>query len=181
MSTQILKPAHEATEDGSCFIQYPGLRFKEDEKVIKVMEVELLGRCRGLSHGLVHGPVSFKAQYNFLLLYSSVLHDGYGSPKRRILTHVNYVLWVAQGLWNVCDLEMGITILRGPLKMHASFQRWTVLNGCGQALGCHMVGWKFWVDFGTLTMIVWTIGSRVHHKSSARKITHKSTHYCLRP
>ena len=67
-----------------------------------------------------------------------------------------------------------------PFKMNT-------LNGCGQAgphasnspkskpLGSHMVGWKYPVDLDTLIMIEFTIGGRVHQKSSAKQVTHPST------
>ena len=71
--------------------------------------------------------------------------------------------------------------LKGPPMTSASFRRWTPWTSKdkptgtkGKSLGCHIVGWKHHVHLDTPTMVGWTIGDRVHQKSSARDITHLS-------
>ena len=51
----------------------------------------------------------------------------------------------------------------------------TSISPRGKPLGSHMVSWKYLAHPKTPTMIGRIIGGRVHHKLSARKVTHMST------
>ena len=75
--------------------------------------------------------------------------------------------------------------LEGPSRLLPPFKG-EHLERCGQAdlhlfapkgkpLRSHVIRWKYAVHLDTPTMIGWTIGGRVHQKSSARKVTHLST------
>lgn len=96
------------------------------------------------------------------------------------------------GYKSICNSETGITRIRGALKTTVSFQRRNTLNGCRQAslhlsisfkskpLASHIVGWKYLVHPDTLTMVEWSIGGRVHPKSSVRKAFESEYYSCLR-
>ena len=72
---------------------------------------------------------------------------------------------------------MGIMRTIGPLLTIASFQRWATWTGTDKLagtylpndkpFGSHMVGWKNMFHLDSPIMIGWTIGGRVHWKSSA--------------
>ena len=80
---------------------------------------------------------------------------------------------------SICNPKMGIMRTRGPLMTIASFQRWTIwrartswlalISPNDKSLNFHMVGWEHPFHPDSPAMIGWTIGDRVHWKSSARK------------
>ena len=86
-----------------------------------------------------------------------------------------------------CNPETGIMSIRGrPKLLPPPPFKGEHLNGRRQAsvhlsplkrkpLGSHMVGYKHPIHLDTPTTIGWTIGGRVHQKSSVGKVNHPST------
>ena len=98
---------------------------------------------------------------------------------------------------SICKTEMGITRIRGAQKTVASFQHleqaqtsrtipispkaqtsWTTpISPKAKPVDSHMVGWLYLGHMEIPTMIAWTTYSKVHQKSSARKVT--PSKYCF--
>ena len=102
-------------------------------------------------------------------------------PLANIIVSLHF--WVVLSLYGT--LKQALQELEGP-----SFQRWTPWTGMDklanaylpqeQALHSHMMGWKYLIHADNPTIIGWTIGGRVHQKSSAKKAIHLRTILALR-
>lgn len=94
-----------------------------------------------------------------------------------VTTRVNSV--ASSSSWSpICNLQTGVTKIRGSPQDYCLHSKVNTVNGCGQANppkgDSHMVDCKS----GSArypTMIRWTISGRVHRKSSARNVTHPRT------
>ena len=106
-----------------------------------------------------------------------------------------YHFW--RGLWwcfiflswskSICNAKTCMTRIRGVPTIVASLRRWTPWMDAdkladaylsqGQALGSHILGWKYLGHSLKYPTMVWCTGirGRVHWKSSVRKVAHPSS------
>lgn len=85
---------------------------------------------------------------------------------------------------SICNPETSITRIREPRRLclpsklnTLNGRRWARqhLSHKGKPLGSHKAGSKYPIHLNTPTMIGWPIGGTVHRKSSAGKVSHRSS------